>query len=131
VHKGNGVTGSLLYLENVAPFGRGERGCSHVCVTKDRPGDPRRHGRAGRTPGRTYMGSRRRRHPHAGPTLDLAFLERPDEPQRAAAVARDQADDDKVLSVVGEIAGSRVQPRQWDKSRSWLSADEHGTEAAP
>ncbi|MGH8774816.1 MAG: AAA family ATPase [Jiangellaceae bacterium] len=113
VHKGNGLTGSLLYLDNVAPFGRGERGCSHVYVTKDRPGYLRRHGRPGRTPGRTYMGSLIVDDTRTlVPTLDLAFIEPPDEPQREAAVSRDQADDETVLTVVVEVAAAGVQPSQ-------------------
>lgn len=57
IHKGNGITGSLILLENAEPFGRGERGRSHIYVTKDRPGHLRRHGRAdAKTPGKTYLG---------------------------------------------------------------------------
>jgi RecA-family ATPase len=57
VHKGNGLTGSLILLENVAPFGRSARGCSHLFVTKDRPGHLRRHGRPSRLPGKTFIGT--------------------------------------------------------------------------
>jgi hypothetical protein len=57
VHKGNALTGSLIVLENVEPFGRGQRGRSHVYVTKDRPGHLRQHGRPDpKTPGKTYLG---------------------------------------------------------------------------
>lgn len=56
VHKGNGISGSLIVLENAEPFGRGARGRSHVYVTKDRPGHLRRHGRHTKTPGKTFMG---------------------------------------------------------------------------
>jgi hypothetical protein len=57
IHKGNGLTGSLILLENAEPFGRGERGRSHVYVTKDRPGYLRRNGKpAGKIAGKTFMG---------------------------------------------------------------------------
>ncbi|GGP98387.1 hypothetical protein BKA00_005817 [Actinomadura coerulea] len=56
VHKGNAVNGSLILIENAEPFGRGQRGRSHVFVTKDRPGHLRGHGRATKTPGKTFMG---------------------------------------------------------------------------
>lgn len=57
VHKGNGLTASLILLENAEPFGRGQRGRSQVFITKDRPGFLRRHGRPDpRVPGKTYMG---------------------------------------------------------------------------
>lgn len=56
VHKGNGLSGSLIVLDNADPFGRGARGRSHVFVTKDRPGHLRRHGRPGKERGKTYLG---------------------------------------------------------------------------
>lgn len=56
IHKGNALTGSLILLENVEPFGRGQRGRSSVFVTKDRSGHLRRAGQATRLPGKTYMG---------------------------------------------------------------------------
>jgi hypothetical protein len=57
IHKVNGLSGSLILLENVEPFGRGQRGRSRVFITKDRPGFLRRHGRPDpKLPGKTYMG---------------------------------------------------------------------------
>lgn len=56
IHKGNGLSGSLILLENADPFGRGMRGISHVYITKDRPGFLRRNGRPTKTPGKTFMG---------------------------------------------------------------------------
>lgn len=57
IHKGNALSGTLIMLENAEPFGRGQKGRSHVFVTKDRPGVLRRHGRADRRiPGKTFMG---------------------------------------------------------------------------
>lgn len=57
IHKGNGLTGSLILLENAEPFGRSQRGRSHVFITKDRPGFLRRHGKpVSKVPGKTYMG---------------------------------------------------------------------------
>lgn len=56
VHKGNGITGSLIELVNAEPFGRGRRGRSHVYINKDRPGHLRRNGRPHKTLGVTYMG---------------------------------------------------------------------------
>lgn len=58
IHKGNGLTGVQISLENKEPFGRGMRGCSFVNVLKDRPGHLRRHGQADKKlPGVTYMGA--------------------------------------------------------------------------
>jgi hypothetical protein len=45
VHKGNGLTGAMLMLENRDPFGEGRLGVSRLYVTKDRPGKLRRLGR--------------------------------------------------------------------------------------
>lgn len=56
VHKVNGLSGTLILLENAEPFGRGKRGRSHVHIGKDRPGHLRQHGHATTVPGRTYMG---------------------------------------------------------------------------
>ena len=56
IHKGNGLTGVQIILENVEPFGRGLRGRSHVFVGKDRAGHLRRNGRPGGIPGKTFMG---------------------------------------------------------------------------
>jgi hypothetical protein len=56
IHKGNGLSGSLILLETAEPFGRGLRGRSHVYVTKDRPGYLRRHGRATKLAGKTFLG---------------------------------------------------------------------------
>jgi hypothetical protein len=56
IHKGNALSGVLIMLENAEPFGREQKGRSHVFVTKDRPGHLRRHGRPTKTPGKTFMG---------------------------------------------------------------------------
>ena len=57
VHKVNGLSGALILLENAEPFGRGQRGRSHVHVMKDRPGFLRRHGQPDpKVPGKTFMG---------------------------------------------------------------------------
>ena len=116
VHKGNGLTGSLILLENARPFGRGERGVSHVFITKDRPGYLRRHGRPNpKTPGKTYMGTlivddTRTWAPHG---VDLAFIEptdhdttdTPDEPDK-----QQQQDDTAVLVTVAELEAAGQQP---------------------
>jgi hypothetical protein len=56
VHKGNALDGARIMLVNTEPFGRRMHGASKVLVTKDRPGQLRRHGRATKHPGITYMG---------------------------------------------------------------------------
>lgn len=56
VHKVNGLTGSLILLDNAESFGRDRRGRSRVFVTKDRPGHLRRNGKPTAVPGQTYMG---------------------------------------------------------------------------
>lgn len=106
VHKGNGLSGSLIMLENAEPFGRGQRGRSHVFVTKDRPGHLRSNGRATRMPGKTFMGELvvddTRLHRSY---LDLVIWA-PAEPQAedAAPLSRNEADDTLVLSVVKTLA---------------------------
>ena len=115
VHKGNGLTGALILLENAEPFGRGKRGVSYVFITKDRPGYLRRRGRADRkTPGKTYMGSlivddTRTWVPDG---LDLAFFAPPDEEDASAEpqVTRGDMDDERVLAVVAKLAEAGIQP---------------------
>ena len=110
IHKGNGLTGSLIALDNVAPFGRGARGCSHVYVTKDRPGHLRRHGRPSKLPGKTYMGSLIVDDERAwSDGLNLAFIEPPDEQRPETTASRDQADDNAILSVVAELGVIEMQ----------------------
>lgn len=102
VHKGNALNGALLVLENAEPFGRGQRGRSHIYVTKDRPGHLRRHGRATKTPGKTYVGElviddTRQRVDY----LDLAFLA-PDPEHRGESEAQPVA----VMVKVSEVLAS-------------------------
>ena len=56
IHKGNGLNGVLILLENSEPFGRGRRGASRVYVTKDRPGQVRQHGKATKISRKFFMG---------------------------------------------------------------------------
>lgn len=56
IHKVNGLSGALFRLDNADPYGRGERGRSHVYVMKDRPGFLRRHGERTKSTGHTFMG---------------------------------------------------------------------------
>jgi hypothetical protein len=117
IHKGNGLTGSLILLENAAPFGRGERGCSHVFITKDRPGYLRSRGRPNRkVPGKTFMGSlivddTRTWAPHS---VDLAFIEPPDhDPADDTATEhtpQDKHDDAAVLATVAQLDAADQQP---------------------
>jgi len=110
IHKGNGLNGSLILLENVEPFGRGQRGASHVFVTKDRPGHLRRHGRASKLPGKTYMGTlivddNRTK----VPWTEVVLTEPPDQPDTEHAVTPEQADEaavlDAVLDAVTKVLG--------------------------
>lgn len=92
IHKGNAVNGVIVMLENAEPFGRGQRGRSHVFVTKDRPGHLRRNGRASKVSGKTFMGSlvvddTRERLPY----LDLAFLAPAEGQEREQVGAADEA----------------------------------------
>jgi hypothetical protein len=105
VHKGNGLTGALILLENVEPFGRGLRGRSHLFVTKDRPGHLRRNGRPSGIPGKTHLGElvvddTRALHRY----LDLTFWAPKDQ---AAEQPAEQSDTDEaaVLQAVADIAG--------------------------
>lgn len=56
IHKGNGLNGTLILLENEDPFGRGRRGASRVYVTKDRPGQVRQHGQPTTVPRKFLLG---------------------------------------------------------------------------
>lgn len=57
VHKGNAIDGARFVIEKSQPFGRGLRGVSNVFVTKDRPGQLRRHGTPTQVPGKTFFGT--------------------------------------------------------------------------
>lgn len=57
VHKVNAIDGAAFLMENIEPFGRGLRGASSVCVTKDRPGQLRARGKpVNGIAGKTLMG---------------------------------------------------------------------------
>ena len=102
IHKGNGLNGSLLLLENVDPFGRGQRGASHVYVTKDRPGHLRRHGRPSKLPGKTYVGSLIVDDTRTTvPWTEVVLTEPPTEPTSTDPVmSRDDFDDRSVCRAV-------------------------------
>ncbi len=104
IHKGNGLTGSLILLENAAPFGRDLRGCSHVFVTKDRPGHLRRAGRPSKLPGKTFMGSLivDDTRTHVG-YLDLAFIEPAEQTKSETTGTRDDHDDANMLAAVADL----------------------------
>lgn len=57
VHKGNAIDGARFVIEKSQPFGRGLRGVSNVFVTKDRPGQLRRHGKPTQIAGKTFFGT--------------------------------------------------------------------------
>lgn len=107
VHKGNGLTGALILLENAEPFGRDLRGRSHVFVTKDRPGHLRRNGRSSGTPGKTFLGELvvddTRSHVNY---LDMQF-HAPVERATVRVVDRDEADDNAVLAGINTLASAR------------------------
>lgn len=117
IHKGNGLTGTLILLENVAAFGRGERGCSHVFITKDRPGYLRRHGRPSKLPGKTFMGSLivddTRMYV---PFLELAFLEPKAKADDDSEPGSETTDDDRLLAAIveAETAGRQMSMRAVD-----------------
>jgi hypothetical protein len=116
VHKGNGLSGSLILLENAEPFGRGQRGRSHLFVTKDRPGHLRRNGRPdGKTPGKTFMGELVVDDTLlSGPDLELRFWapRNADEDEAEAATEPGQltTDDDVVLQAVAELEAKGREP---------------------
>lgn len=53
-HKINGLDGAAFLLENLEPFGEGQKGATAVSVVKDRPGKLRRHGVADKRVARKY-----------------------------------------------------------------------------
>lgn len=87
VHKVNGLSGALILLENAEPFGRCQRGRSHVFVTKDRPGNLRKEGRPSAVVGKTYMGEL---------VVDDTQSRGPDLSVRFYPLKGDQADDEVV-----------------------------------
>jgi hypothetical protein len=116
----------LISLENVAPFGRGARGASHVYVMKDRPGHLRRHGKPTKLPGKTYIGTLIVDGTYAEvDQLDLAFVEPPKDAKSAPAVTQDEADDAKVLEVVGKVTADGHEPsqRKVEAKTSGMSTD--------
>lgn len=115
IHKGNALTGALIVLENVEPFGRGRKGCSHVFVTKDRPGHLRRHGKPTKLPGKTYMGSLVVDDERTWKDyLELYFAKPTDASGSGGEVRDKQAEaDEHVLAVVCELteAGNEANTR--------------------
>jgi AAA domain len=106
VHKGNGLTGALILLENAEPFGRDLRGRSHLFITKDRPGHLRRNGRASGIPGKTFLGElvvddTRTLFGY----LDLKFWA-PVDRTSEQPVDQDDADDQAVLAAVTDLAAA-------------------------
>jgi hypothetical protein len=105
IHKGNGLSGSLILLENAEPFGRGMKGRSHVYVTKDRPGHLRSNGKADKKmPGKTYMGSLMVDDEQVySPDLVFKFWAPNDEPLEGEMPPAAQDVDDHVVATVKSI----------------------------
>lgn len=113
IHKGNGLDGVLIALENKEPFGRGQKGRSSVYITKDRPGFLRQHGRPVKDePGKTFMGSLIVDDTRTWVGyLDLTFLEPQDQDKTSAPeVSKEEADDTKVLETVEAITTAGPAP---------------------
>lgn len=109
IHKGNGLTGSLVLMENSEPFGRRRRGASHVFITKDRPGHLRRHGKPSKTPGKTFIGSLIVDDERVGKDfLDLAFVEPPVDTSTTPKLSQHDEDDEHILSVVAELQAASI-----------------------
>lgn len=110
IHKGNGLDGVLISLENKEPFGRGQKGRSSVYITKDRPGFLRQHGRSTKDVGKTFMGSlivddTRTYQPY----LELTFLEPQDQEKTSEpTLTKEDADDAKVLEQVTALTNQGV-----------------------
>lgn len=113
IHKGNGLSGTLILLENAQPFGRDKKGASYVFVTKDRPGYLRRHGKATKMPGKTFMGTLVVDDTKLYvPFLDVAFIEpqdKKDEEPEATGVAAER-DDDLVFTTVEKLVADEKRP---------------------
>lgn len=108
IHKGNGLSGSLILLENADPFGRFARGRSHVFVTKDRPGHLRQHGRADKTAGKTFMGELVVDDTQVyTPDLELKFWAPTDRAQTALPPRED--DEETVLAAVRDIVAKGAE----------------------
>ena len=103
-------------MENAEPFGRGERGVSHVFITKDRPGYLRRHGRPNpKMPGKTFMGTlavddTRTWAPNGVDLTFIAPVERDDTDAPDDEQNQQHGQDDlAVLSVVSELEAAEQQ----------------------
>jgi hypothetical protein len=130
-HKDNGLSGALVVLENVAPFGRDMCGRSSVYVRKDRPGHLRAHG----TPlpkdaRKVFMGTFVVDDRCDGPDFRCGFY--PPKPEDVAQQAREYASlADDVVRVLSEA------PDKCAGSLTLLSAllrragVEHGNDALP
>lgn len=107
IHKGNGLTGAMLLLENAEPFGRKMRGRSHLYITKDRPGWLRRHGKpVPRIPGKTFMGELVVDDTPWRTDPDIFTIWAPRDDDSASTdqdATQDDLDDDQVLAVVTKI----------------------------
>jgi hypothetical protein len=104
VHKGNGITGSLIELVNAEPFGRGQRGRSHVYVNKDRPGHLRRNGKPQKkTPGVTYIGELVLDDIRAFHPLTTLTLHAPSAEETTTELQPGGTDDDRAYKTVLEV----------------------------
>ncbi|MCF7548522.1 DnaB-like helicase N-terminal domain-containing protein [Pseudonocardia sp. WMMC193] len=121
VHKGNGLSGALIMMENAEPFGRSQRGRSRVFITKDRPGSLRQHGRPDKqVQGKTYMGELVVDDSQTyGPDLTLRFFAPPpDEPVTDGKT-------DGQLSLLHELilgVFEQADGKAFDSQRSLLGA---------
>jgi len=129
IHKGNALTGSAILLENADPFGRGLRGRSHVYVTKDRPGFLRRNGKAGKIPGKTYLGEMVVDDTRLWvPFLELTWFagkDRAGDLDEADPVDQHAEDDDYVLGLVRELTEATGAPvtQRGVRAKSKLGTD--------
>lgn len=124
VHKGNGLSGALVMVENVEPFGRGQRGRSHVFVTKDRPGALRKHGHAGKTPSKTFMGELVVDDSNEC-WFEVVFCAPAGDSNSAAITEESQnPDDDAVYAVVADVlAADATANTRAVRARSGMSKD--------
>jgi hypothetical protein len=124
IHKGNAVNGSMILLENVEPFGRGQRGVSHLFVTKDRPAHLRQHGQPSKVPGKTYMGTLVVDDSQTeSPDLELFFWPPPERPA-TPPVDPHEVEETAVLAAVRRVlAAGAVANLRAVRAASGLSHD--------
>lgn len=111
IHKGNALSGSLISLENVDPFGRGIRGASNLYITKDRPGFLRQSGQGTKLPGKTFMGvlvvDDTREHANR---IVVNFFAPSEQPEMDDSISVEEVEEQRVMDAIIALMARQMQP---------------------